>query len=752
MINVYSDHQVTREESHGEQEDEWALIPDHHQRTILHVDVDCFYAQVEMVRDPGLRDKPLGIKQKNLMVTCNYVARSLGVKKSMWLKDALEILPSLVLVDGSDLTHYRQFSSEISAVAQTFTPHVERLGLDENFIDVTDIIGDYLNNSEIEGHVFGDKDDNQVHHSDPCGCGCYTRLVAGTHIAKELRQQIYETTGITCCAGVAHNKLLAKLVSGYHKPNQQTVLFPWQVHEMMKSLNLTRSIPGIGSVTYKALEDLGISTVQQLQNSVLKLLMTKFDQETSQKLKDLSFGIDKTPVRKSGRPQSIGLEDAFRKITCITAVRVKYYTLLERLLKLLADDGRIPASLKVSVRKFDRVKRFGHRETKQVPVSSSVFTMGVKGVNEDTKSYLMNMIMGLFHKMVDTKKDFHLTLVGVGFNKFIERAQDAQAISNFFSKRTRQQTDDQNSECKDSNVTKRTKFHHSPTNRKVLESFTAESSMVSSEENSSRFSSDEDCIEENFKDIYENPALLGTHINLEELDNYKGDKEVEEVIENASETRKELISPEIKMCVSDDRSCSEKSACIRLPNGIDREVFSALPGELQQEILLASENKQNPKVVKQGKVLKPKQTNHRKSNSVNSKTIKNYFKPQVSVSFHKQSIKDEQVHSSASVQDSNSECNTHEDLKASESSCSYSVVEGLTPKLSDEKKVEAHLPGEGIDLTVFSALPKYIQDEIIQEQKCLKEAPASPQPKGTLLSNARNAGGPVSILKYFKKL
>lgn len=300
-------------------EDEWALIPDQHQRTIVHIDVDCFYAQVEMVRDPSLRDKPLGIKQKNLMVTSNYVARSMGVKKSMWIKDAVKILPNLVFVDGSDLTHYRQFSTEISAVAQSFTPNVERLGLDENYVDITDIVGDYISPeySAIEGHVFGDKEEDRKVLGDPCGCGCLQRLTAGSHLAKKIRQQILETTGITCCAGVAHNKLLAKLVSGYYKPNQQTVVFPWQAHDVMESLKQARSIPGIGSTTFKILEDLNISTVQELQNASLSTLHTRFDEETSKRLKDLSYGIDEGLVRKSGKPQSIGLEDAFKKVSSI---------------------------------------------------------------------------------------------------------------------------------------------------------------------------------------------------------------------------------------------------------------------------------------------------------------------------------------------------------------------------------------------------------------------------------------------------
>ncbi|KAI8483322.1 hypothetical protein Bbelb_389260 [Branchiostoma belcheri] len=83
-------------------------------RVIVHIDVDCFYAQVEMIRDPTLRDKPLGIQQKNIVVTCNYVARKRGVTKLMFIKQAKELCPELVLVKGEDLTHYREMSYKIT--------------------------------------------------------------------------------------------------------------------------------------------------------------------------------------------------------------------------------------------------------------------------------------------------------------------------------------------------------------------------------------------------------------------------------------------------------------------------------------------------------------------------------------------------------------------------------------------------------------------------------------------------------------
>ena len=106
-------------------------------RAILHVDVDCFYAQVEMARNPHLdRDRPVAVTQKFLVVTCNYPARAAGVGKLMRIDKAKEVCPDLVLVSGEDLTPYREASESIFAALSAFGP-CQKLGLDELFVDVT---------------------------------------------------------------------------------------------------------------------------------------------------------------------------------------------------------------------------------------------------------------------------------------------------------------------------------------------------------------------------------------------------------------------------------------------------------------------------------------------------------------------------------------------------------------------------------------------------------------------------------------
>uniref|UniRef100_A0A8C3YM67 DNA polymerase iota n=1 Tax=Catagonus wagneri TaxID=51154 RepID=A0A8C3YM67_9CETA len=131
-------------------------------RVIVHMDLDCFYAQVEMISNPELKGKPLGVQQKYLVVTCNYEARKLGVKKLMNVRDAKEKCPQLVLVNGEDLTRYREMSYKVTELLEEFSPLVERLGFDENFVDLTEMVekrleqfqSDELSTVTVSGHVY----------------------------------------------------------------------------------------------------------------------------------------------------------------------------------------------------------------------------------------------------------------------------------------------------------------------------------------------------------------------------------------------------------------------------------------------------------------------------------------------------------------------------------------------------------------------------------------------------------------------
>ncbi|CAG5117633.1 unnamed protein product [Candidula unifasciata] len=403
-----------------------------HNRTIIHFDIDCFYAQVEMLRNPGLQNKPLGIQQKNIVVTTNYIARKCGVPKSTFVSDAKKICPNLVLVCGEDLTNYRQMSYTISEFFQKYTPCVERLGFDENFIDASELVQMRLQNGtykqEFVGHVYhGNQGPDRSH----CRCGCELRLQIGSQIAAEIREALHKEIGITSCAGIGHNKLLAKVIAGTHKPNQQTTVLPHLALDLLSSFSSVLCIPGIGYRTSHRLNALGISSVADLQAADRRVLVREFGPQMAQLMDQLSHGVDDSPVVAYSQPQTLSDEDAFKCCKDIADVEQRIKELTSNLLKRVAEDGRIPQTVRLTVR---RVPNKYHRETRQCPVPRNIFTKFLHlGVSEEVVERLTPVLMNLFRRLVDPFKPFHLTLIAVCFAK-LKPADELRGIGTFFTK------------------------------------------------------------------------------------------------------------------------------------------------------------------------------------------------------------------------------------------------------------------------------------------------------------------------------
>ncbi|XP_006837627.1 PREDICTED: DNA polymerase iota [Chrysochloris asiatica] len=383
-------------------------------RVIVHVDLDCFYAQVEMISNPELKGKPLGVQQKYLVVTCNYEARELGVKKLMNVRDAKEKCPQLVLVNGEDLTRYREMSYKVTELLEEFSPVVERLGFDENFVDVTDIVEKRLQQlpSDVHsavtvcGHVYNDQAIN-LHDI------LHIRLLVGSQIAAEIREAMCHQLGLTGCAGVASNKLLAKLVSGIFKPNQQTVLLPESCQDLIRSLNHIKEMPGIGYKTAKRLEALGISSIHDLQAFSSTLLIKELGVSVAQRIQKLSFGEDNSPVTPSGPPQSFSEEDSFKKCSSEVEAKKRIAELLGSLLNRVCQDGRKPHTIRLIIRRFSSEKHHS-RESRQCPIPSHIIQKLGKG-NYDVRTPMVDILMKLFRNMVHVKMPFHLTLLSVCF-------------------------------------------------------------------------------------------------------------------------------------------------------------------------------------------------------------------------------------------------------------------------------------------------------------------------------------------------
>jgi DNA polymerase iota len=219
-------------------------------------DYDCFYASVFEAENPALRALPLAVQQKQIIVTCNYEARRRGLKKLQLISEAKKVCPDIVIVLGEQLDRFRDASKMLYKLLESFTwnKKVEKLGFDEVFLDVTDIVAynqAMLNPNDLSHAFFHlSRDDPTIGFSfdatrisgyeypeathyqgsltavDQPDGDLLTRLTLGSHIASHLRNCLEETHGYTSTVGISTSKLLSKLAGNLHKPKAQTTLTP----------------------------------------------------------------------------------------------------------------------------------------------------------------------------------------------------------------------------------------------------------------------------------------------------------------------------------------------------------------------------------------------------------------------------------------------------------------------------------------------------------------------------------------------
>lgn len=583
-----------------------------HSKCIIHIDADCFYAQVEMVQNPELRSVPLGIQQKNIVVTSNYEARKYGLQKCMLVTDALKICPNLKLINGEDLHNYRTASNKIFTVLLTWKCPVEKLGMDENYIDVTKLVQENSNNSNVTlaGHTYNKP-------SMDCPCGCHTRLKLASQIASEMRKKIYDELGFTTCAGIAHNKLLAKLMSPLNKPNDQTTIFPEHGTSFMSTLPSVRSIPSIGPKTMEALISQNIITVSDLQQVSVDALKKHFSSDMAVRLKNLSLGEDNTPVKQTGKPQSIGLEDSFKIVSVRSEVEDKFSALLQRLLVLVREDGRIPVSLRVTLRKKDAKRLSSHRESRQSQISPSIFTLsnGTLTVTEAGQQKLMNIIMRLFNKLINLSKPFHLTLVGLAFTKFQERMTGRSSIVNYLMNDISVQSVlNLQSEC-DTSATSMDYSAMSPSSSTTTDLSDAEVEPSPKKPKKVTWIAKKRCLS---KEEVASPSKL----KVGEL--RLNSKELEKVSELRLNSRDRSLTPRASPAkdnvsdTSDTVKETEDHSCDDCPSYVDKEVFNALSDELQKELKTMWRNPSSSGIQR----ISPRTLNKAKTN-----TIMKYFVP-----------------------------------------------------------------------------------------------------------------------------
>jgi len=262
----------------------------------------------------------------------------------------------------------------------------------------------------------------------PCPCGCHERLKVGSVIAAEVREAILHETGLTCCAGISHNKLLAKLVGGWKKPNMQTTLLPKDAESLLSGLQ-ARNIPGIGHSMAKKLRTINVVSVTDLLSCPIQVLEREFGNLQASLMTNLCHGIDDSKVTPSGEFKSISDEDSFKKCSSLEDARKRLINLIEGLLPRVSSDVGIPETVRVTVRRH--ADNSYKRESRQCRLPCNISFAD----KDQTRDALLNACMHLFNKVVDVRKPFHLTLLGVSLSNFHKSpTTQSKNISNFFQK------------------------------------------------------------------------------------------------------------------------------------------------------------------------------------------------------------------------------------------------------------------------------------------------------------------------------
>ncbi|MGE5450457.1 MAG: DNA polymerase IV [Acidobacteriota bacterium] len=280
------------------------------QRLIAHLDMDAFYASVELLRYPQLRGQPVVIGGRRdhspqqlpdgswhyarlrdyvgrgVITTSTYEARALGVHSAMGMMKAAALAPDAVLLPV-DFDAYRHYSRLFKAAVLQIAPVMEDRGIDEIYLDLTD--------------VPGAQDRTEV---DP--------LAGIRHVAQTIKDAVFAATGLTCSIGVTPNKLLAKLCSDLDKPNGLTLLMPEDIPTRIWPLPVKR-INGIGPKATQRLQELGIQTIGELAQAEPAWLIDHFGSNYGQWLHEAAHGHDDRPVVTYREAKSMSRETTFER-------------------------------------------------------------------------------------------------------------------------------------------------------------------------------------------------------------------------------------------------------------------------------------------------------------------------------------------------------------------------------------------------------------------------------------------------------
>ena len=347
--------------------------------TILHVDMDAFYASVEERDDPKLKGKAVvvGVGKRGVVSAANYEARKFGIRAAMPIYKAKALAPHAVFI-APNMARYTEVSEQVMAIFRDVTPHVEPISLDEAFLDVT---------------------------------GARRLLGSGIEIADQIRKRVEKELGITCSVGIAHNKFIAKIASGHCKPNGVLEVDPEKMLEFLHPL-AANEIWGVGPKTNELLEKMGLFTIADIANTPRSTLIRVLGQASGASLYELAWGRDYRDVITEHAEKSISASQTFDvDLYQPEEILKEFLRLTEKSADRMRAKGLAANTISIKVR-FADFKTISRSKTLDLP------TTGTQEIFEVAKSLYLSL--DLDRVLV--------RLVGVSLDSLVENDDVTQMV------------------------------------------------------------------------------------------------------------------------------------------------------------------------------------------------------------------------------------------------------------------------------------------------------------------------------------
>ena len=339
--------------------------------TILHVDMDAFFASVEEHDDPSLKGKPVvvGMGVRGVVSAANYEARKFGIHSAMPVGQAKRLAPHAVFLPVNH-ERYSEVSGHVMEIFRSVSPFVEPISLDEAFIDVT---------------------------------GAKRLLGSGRDIGQSIREQVFKSQGITCSVGIASNKFIAKLASSRCKPNGMLEIAPDRSLEFLHPLPVN-AMWGVGPKTNEEIQKLGLRTVADIANTPRSTLIRALGEASGASLYELAWGRDYRDVEPEEIDKSISAAETFsRDIEDQEIILREFLRLTEKATARMRAKEMSARTISIKVR-FADFKTINRSKTFTLPIS------GTKEVFEVAKSLFLAL-------KLDRAR---IRLVGVGLENLMD--------------------------------------------------------------------------------------------------------------------------------------------------------------------------------------------------------------------------------------------------------------------------------------------------------------------------------------------